>query len=84
MDRSLYPDNWEEIALKIKQGANWTCENCGKQCKRPNQSHEQFMNEIATERLSDCPVVAEYRAHPTRWVLTVAHLNHQPEDCRPP
>ncbi len=28
MDRKLYPDNWEEIAYKIKTLAGWRCEIC--------------------------------------------------------
>jgi len=26
--RHLYPDNWEEIATRIKQKAGWRCEVC--------------------------------------------------------
>ncbi|HEX7734696.1 MAG TPA: hypothetical protein VF458_07530 [Ktedonobacteraceae bacterium] len=29
MQRELYPDNWEEIALAAKIAANWTCQRCG-------------------------------------------------------
>lgn len=29
MDRTLYPDNWEEMALAAKIAANWTCQRCG-------------------------------------------------------
>lgn len=29
MQRDLYPDNWEEIALDAKVAANWTCQRCG-------------------------------------------------------
>jgi len=25
-----YPDNWKEIARKVKERAGWRCENCGK------------------------------------------------------
>jgi hypothetical protein len=34
-----------------------------------------------TDNLATCPVVAEYRAFPRRFLLTVAHLNHIPADC---
>lgn len=27
--RHLYPDNWEEIAYKVKEAAGWKCERCG-------------------------------------------------------
>lgn len=29
MDRKLYPDNWKEIAYKIKRLAGGKCERCG-------------------------------------------------------
>ena len=31
-NRDRYPDDWEEIALTVKQSANWTCSKCGLQC----------------------------------------------------
>lgn len=37
MDRSLYPDDWDDIALQVKEKADWTCRRCGKQCYRPGQ-----------------------------------------------
>ena len=80
-NRSLYPRNWEAIAHQIKTAANWTCQACGRECKRPDEEMFEFMERIQTNRLSECPVVREYLAHPTRWVLTVAHLDHRPENC---
>lgn len=59
MDRKRYPKNWQVIAHKIKDEADWKCEFCHKQCRRPG---EQFDTHKRT--------------------LTVAHLNHTPEDCR--
>jgi rubredoxin len=29
MQRNLYPENWEEIALEAKVAANWQCQRCG-------------------------------------------------------
>jgi len=29
MDRSRYPDNWDEIAREYKESIGWKCENCG-------------------------------------------------------
>lgn len=82
MDRALYPSAWDQIATFIKTLNNWQCAECGKQCKRPDQSRLEFLEQIRTRRISECPVILEYLEHPTRWVLTVAHLNHRPEDCR--
>lgn len=58
MEKHRYPKNWKEIALKIKEDAKWKCENCGKQCRRPEEKFDTHKN-----------------------TLTVAHLNHIPEDC---
>lgn len=27
--KDAYPDNWQEIALRIKKKAGWRCERCG-------------------------------------------------------
>ena len=29
MDKSKYPQDWKQIALEVKERANWTCEECG-------------------------------------------------------
>lgn len=60
MDRKRYPKNWDEIAFKVKDAADWKCQICGIQCYRPG------------EKVSD-----------HGRILTVMHLNHTPEDCRP-
>jgi hypothetical protein len=73
MDRSLYPKNWEAIAYRIKDRANWCCQECRRQCKRPDQDWSEFLS---------CGCVSgEMEAKPTRFILTVAHLNHIPSDC---
>jgi len=67
MDRSLYPSNWDEIATSVKNEADWCCQECGKQCYRPGQAS---LSCIKTDR--------------SKWAsntLTVAHLDHRPENC---
>lgn len=59
MQRELYPDNWDEIALRIKEKAGWICQGCGKQCRKPGEPFDTH-----------------------KRTLTVAHLNHDPGDCR--
>lgn len=69
MQRHLYPPNWNEIATAVKDAANWTCQECGKHCWKPGEWDAE-----------------DIKADRSAWaegVLTVAHLNHQPEDCRP-
>jgi hypothetical protein len=83
MDRKLYPPDWGAIARDLKTEVDWRCECCGRACLRPGESPQEFMTRICTtDDLATCPVVAEYRAFPRRFLLTVAHLNHIPADCR--
>jgi hypothetical protein len=37
IDPSLYPDNWKELALKVKESQNWQCQCCGKKCYEPGE-----------------------------------------------
>lgn len=60
MDRKRYPPDWKRIATEIKEAADWKCQNCGKQCRRPGEPFDTHQR-----------------------TLTVAHLNHTPEDVRP-
>jgi hypothetical protein len=85
MDRSRYPKDWDVIALEIKTDAGWTCEHCGKPCRQPGESNEQLSQRlqgtswevIYWEKLSE----GGRLAHPARFKLTCAHINHQPMDC---
>jgi hypothetical protein len=57
MLRHLYPADWEARALRVKVRADWRCERCGKQCRRPGEPFDTH-----------------------RRTLTVAHLDHDPEN----
>ena len=37
MDRTKYPENWNEIASTIKDQAGWKCQQCGLQCRFPGE-----------------------------------------------
>ena len=43
---SNYPENWPEIALEIKEEAQWQCECCGKQCRRPGEPFDTHKNTL--------------------------------------
>ncbi len=43
MDRSLYPENWDELARQIKTEANWCCTECGRLCRPPGESFDAFL-----------------------------------------
>ena len=85
MDRKLYPANWEEIARAVKESANWQCENCGRPCRKPGENRWDLLSRLSNRWLDDLEFSGVDDTEPkwTRFVLTVAHLNHRPEDCRP-
>jgi len=69
-----YPKDWKAISTAIRERAQGRCEcegECGLHRTHPGPRR-------CTERHNE----------PAQWakgkiILTVAHLNHQPEDCRP-
>lgn len=46
VDWSKYPDDWREIALAIREEADWQCECCGKQCRRPGEPFDTHRNTL--------------------------------------
>jgi len=81
MNRKLYPKNWEAIAYEIKVEADWHCEKCGRPCRQPGESLKSLVERVAIGRLSECERAEEALNFPGRFILTVAHLDHQPENC---
>lgn len=85
MQRDWYPENWEEIAFAVKQEANWICEKCNRPCRKKfgNQmeSAEAFCDRLRAEYGVGDGVLGDVKKAIGRYTLTVAHLNHRPEDC---
>lgn len=79
MRRELYPKDWNAIALSIKSAAGWRCQNCGRICRRPGQTWGDFIHENNLKQLEAIGLPFKRQ----RYTLTTAHLNHQPQDCRP-
>lgn len=89
-----YPPNWADIRADILKRAD----NCCEQCKVPNgatimrgtgQDADTYMNDDAEvfgalngALLGRCRM-DEYEGRPVRIVLTIAHLDHTPENCAP-
>jgi len=74
IDLSKYPPNWKQIALEVKNKADWICQGCGKPCRKPGVSWEEFKMCL--------PIEWQHQIDkPQRFTLTVAHLNHTPMDC---
>ncbi|NEQ29661.1 MAG: HNH endonuclease [Leptolyngbya sp. SIO4C5] len=72
MNRRRYPADWGAIALRIKDLAQWRCQGCGQVCRRPGESWAKFCDRTGVLLCME----------PSRYTLTVAHLNHEPMDCR--
>ena len=72
-DRDRYPADWDQIALAVKQEAEWCCEHCGKPCKRPDEDWPQFY-----QRMGWRPDSGKKRG---RYVLTVSHQDQDPQNC---
>ena len=55
MKRHLYPDNWEEISYWVKANADWKCQHCGKQCRRPGEPFDTHKQTLTTAHLDHDP-----------------------------
>ena len=79
MQRELYPEDWDAIAHMVKVESNWTCEQCGKQCREFDEDLVDFVIRTSGGRHSSEGY--ERLRHPQRFTLTTAHLDHVPENC---
>lgn len=74
-NKDRYPKNWTEIRTRILARAGNKCEICGVGNyaigwrDQNGEFHEDYPDDDSIKMI--------------RIILTVAHLNHQPEDCRP-
>ncbi len=73
-NKARYPKDWKAISKAIKERAGWRCE-CEGECGLHRHS-------VGPRRC------VERHGEPAKWalgkiILTVAHLNHTPEDCQP-
>jgi hypothetical protein len=94
-NKNRYPKDWPQISQRIRNHAGNKCEECGVPNyeyggRAPDGTwHKSLPLGEKLLRL-EWPQLGDYarcRGWPeplriVRIVLTVAHLNHQPEDCR--
>ena len=38
MSLNRYPENWKQLALAVKESANWQCQRCGRLCLKPGET----------------------------------------------
>ena len=64
------PDNWQQIALSVKENEGWRCAKCHQQCLRPGKLRPGKQSGLTkSERCA--------------LTLAVHHRNRIPEDNRP-
>lgn len=68
-NRDRYPDDWSDISLSVREAAGWQCE-----CRGECGTHRDFCGWAQGDAVVGRR--GEYKV-----VLTVAHLDHQPENC---
>lgn len=95
MNRKLYPSEWKQIALGVKEKANWTCQECGRPCRKPGVEWHDFVAWLIEEVKESWYMQTYEEVHdddtgewgsiekPQRFTLTVAHLDHNPANCDP-
>jgi 5-methylcytosine-specific restriction endonuclease McrA len=58
MDRAKYPADWDSIAEAIKTSADWSCESCGAECRRPGEPFDSHRRTLTVAHInhveSDC------------------------------
>ena len=58
VDWSKYPDNWDEIATRIKEECGWKCQKCKRQCRFPDEEFDTHQRTLTVAHInhveSDC------------------------------
>lgn len=89
MNRKLYPKNWDTIARTIKTETNWHCESCDRPCRTPGETDHDLIDRLSPtpwgrdlfDEVMDDEHGLVQVPKLTRFTLTVAHLDHIPENC---
>lgn len=71
VDKSRYPPDWDAIALAVKVAADWVCQDCGRQCRRPGEPFDTHRRTMSVHHLG----VARPDGSPGDM--------HDKQDCRP-
>ena len=66
-NRKRYPKNWKQIRQQILERAGNRCEFCGVENHSERARYDSHKGKVVTVKV----------------VLTIAHLDHTPENCDP-
>jgi len=79
-ERQRYPKNWKDIRSHILERAGNKCERCD----APNHTYGYWMDDVfhcLGEPSQEWDAVRLDGIKTIRIVLTIAHLDHTPENC---
>ena len=87
MKRKLYPPDWEQISLSIKEHAGWQCEWCNVKhgAIGARDINGQWHDEDDIHQMNATAGYALFGQFPDmiQIILTVAHLDHNPANNAP-
>lgn len=55
VDWTRYPESWDEIARACKNAADWKCQDCGMQCRRPGEPFDTHKRTMSVHHLDHDP-----------------------------
>lgn len=74
MERKKYPANWEKLARAVKDEADWKCEECGKQCRRPGEKLDTHKRTLTVAHLNHRP--CDCRRENLKALCAPCHLRY--------
>ena len=73
-DRSKYPPDWGDIARSVKEAADWKCQVCGLQCRRPGEPFDTHRRTLTVMHLNHDPM--DVRLENLRAACPKCHLRY--------
>lgn len=61
VDWSNYPPDWKQIALAVKEAADWVCQECGQQCRKPGEPFDTHRRTLTVAHLDHDPMNSDPR-----------------------
>ena len=55
VDWKKYPEDWKRIAKAKKVSVDWKCEECGKQCRRPDEKFDTHSRTLTVHHIDRDP-----------------------------
>lgn len=89
-NQARYPKDWKKISLSIRERSGWKCEFCGlangtegyRMKDGTFYSLEHIMSGYIPEgHETELLTIGDAGKKPMKIILTVAHLDHTPENC---